>query len=153
MDVCLFVCSTEEPVKVSEEEQLLADFDDQGKGTLESQEVCVSLIERLRAAIEKRGEDVELLWRLARALIHSSLHCQQNDLKEKEKSLLSEAAGHAKKALVLSDESWQAHQWYAIAIGSVVKFEGTQEKINKGHEYKVQVKGQACDCTLQYDAA
>ena len=121
--------------------QLLADFDDLGKGTLDSREVCSTLIEKLEAAIEERGDSVELLWRLARAFVHSSLHCQQNEMKEEEQGLLSQAAEHAQKALELSDESWQSHQWYAVAIGSISKFEGTQEKIFKGHKYKVHLKG------------
>ena len=91
--------------------------------------------------MEEKADDVELLWRLSRALIHLSLHHQQNEEKEEEKQLLAQATEHAQRALELDDQSWQVHQWYAIAIGSTVKFEGTQAKINRGHEYKVH-KGQ-----------
>ena len=102
--------------------------------------MCSNLIEKLRSAMEEKTDNVELLWRLSRVLVHSSMHHEKREEKEEERQLLTQAAEHAKKALELSDETWQAHQWYAIAIGSVVKFEGTQEKINRGHEYKVRVE-------------
>ena len=133
-----FHCSTEEPER-SEGDQQLAEFDELGKRTLESQEVCSNLIEKLHAALEEKAENVELLWRLSRALVHSSMFHEKREEKEEERKLLTQAAEHARKALELSEGTWQAHQWYAIAIGSVVKYEGTQEKINRGHEYKVQM--------------
>ena len=139
----MWYCSTEEPEK-SEEDQQLAEFDELGRRTLESQEVCSNLIEKLNAALEEKVDDVGLLWRLSRALIHSSMFHEKREEKEEERRLLTQAAEHARKALELSEETWQAHQWYAIAIGSVVKFEGTQEKINRGHEYKV------CTCACMY---
>lgn len=132
---------TSEPEKTSEQDQQLAEFDELGKSTLQSQEACSTLIEKLQSAMEERGEDVELLWRLARALVHLSMHHQQNEEAEEEKQLLKQATEHAQRALELNDESWQAHQWYAVSVGSVVKYEGTQGKINGGHEYKVCVKG------------
>ena len=101
--------------------------------------MCSNLIEKLHAALEEKADNVELLWRLSRALIHSSMFHEKREEKEEERQLLTQAAEHARKALELSEGTWQAHQWYAIAIGSVVKFDGTQEKINRGHEYKVRV--------------
>ena len=133
-----FHCSPEEPER-NEGDQQIAEFDELGKRTLESQEVCSNLIEKLHAALEEKADSVELLWRLSRVLIHSSMFHEKREEKEEEKKLLAEAAEHAQKALELNEETWQAHQWYAIAIGSVVKFEGTQEKINRGHEYKVHM--------------
>ncbi len=47
------------------------------------------------------------------------------------------AAGHAQRGLELDAGMWQCHQWYAIALGSQIKHEGTQRKITGGHEYKV----------------
>ena len=135
--ISISYCSTEEPGGLNVADQQLAEFDELGKRTLESQEVCSDLIEKLQSAIKEKEDNVELLWRLARALIHSSMFHEKRGEKEEEKQLLTQAAEHAQKALELSEESWQAHQWYAIAIGTVVKYEGTQEKITKGHEYKV----------------
>lgn len=129
---------TEEPGNSFKVDQQLAEFDELGKNTLESQEVCATLTERLTAAMEENGENIGLQWRLARVLVHSSLHCQQKEETEEEQSLLTRAVEHAQKALDLDGDSWQAHQWYAVALGSITKFEGTQEKIKKGHEYKVQ---------------
>ncbi len=47
------------------------------------------------------------------------------------------AAEYAREALSLDDGCWQAHQWYATAVGSMSKFQGTQQKIEQGFEYKV----------------
>lgn len=49
------------------------------------------------------------------------------------------AAEHAQQALELDESVWQAHQWYAIAIGSLSKYESTQKKIEMGYKYKVGV--------------
>ena len=130
--------SPEEPEKPSKQDQLLAEFDELGKNTEESQEACSTLIKKLHSAMEERGEDAELLWRLARVLVHSSIHHQHNKENEEEKQLLKQATEHAQKALELNNESWLVHQWYAIAMGSAIKYEGTQGKINRGHEYKVR---------------
>lgn len=109
--------------------------------------MCSNLIEKLHAALEEKADDVELLWRLSRALVHSSMFHEKREEKEEERRLLTQAAEHAGRALELNEGTWQAHQWYAIAIGSVVKFEGTQEKINRGHEYKV------CMCVCRSKSA
>lgn len=127
----------EGPEKASEQDQLLAEFDELAKNTMESQELCSTLIKKLHSAMEEREEDAELLWRLARVLVHLSMHHQWKKEKEEEKQLLKQATEHAQKALELNSESWQIHQWYAIAMGSAIKYKGTQEKITRGHEYKV----------------
>ena len=50
--------------------------------------------------------------------------------------LCAAAVEYGQQALEVDDSVWQAHQWFAVAIGSVATFEGTQEKIAKGHQYK-----------------
>lgn len=50
---------------------------------------------------------------------------------------LSVATEHAHRGLDLDVGVWQSHQWYAVALGSRLKHEGTQKKITAGHEYKV----------------
>lgn len=49
------------------------------------------------------------------------------------------ATEHAQRALELDDSVSQSHQWYAIALGTQVKHEGTQKRLAAGHEYKVGV--------------
>lgn len=111
-------------------------LDELGKKTLESEEACNSIIQLARAALEERADDVGLLWRLSRALVHLSM-LKQDD--EEEKALLQQALEQSKHALDLDSSVWQSHQWYAIAVGSLSKFDGTQQKIQHGFEYKEHI--------------
>ena len=43
----------------------------------------------------------------------------------------------ARKSLELDDGLWQCHYWYALAVGSQVRFQSIQKKIVGGYEYKV----------------
>ena len=142
----------EEPVAHLDTDHL----DELGKTTLESEEACHSLIAELEHRLEASPDDVSLLWRLARCLIHLSMHCDQKGRAEEEKQLLVKgelwcvcllevlasglccvAVEHAQRALELDNTVWQSHQWYAIALGSQVKHEGVQKKITAGHQYRV----------------
>ena len=98
-------------------------------------------------------DDVGLLWRLARALFHLSNHLEQEGDTEGQKQLIEEGKLYlflsqllppslsglelCQRGLELDDGVWQVHQWYAITIGSLTKYEGTQRKIEMGYQYKV----------------
>lgn len=117
----------------------MAYLDELGKSTLESEDTCHTLVKELSGLLAGASDSVQLLWRLSRVLVHLSIHCQQQGRVEEEKRLLVEAAGHAQKALELDGSAWQGHQWYAIALGSQIKYEGTQRKITAGNEYKEHI--------------
>lgn len=115
-------------------------FDELGKRTLESEEACQALVKELKGRLAVSPDEVWLLWRLSRALVHLSIHSlQQGNTPHQEKELLVEATEHAQRALDLDDRVWQCHQWYAIALGSQIKHEGTQRKITGGYEYKEHI--------------
>lgn len=112
-------------------------LDELGKLSDVSKDVCATLHEKLQDEVAKNPEDVDLLWRIARCLVHLSFHCKENPTQEK--VFLQQGADYAKKALSLDEQVWQAHHWYAVALGSQAKFEGIQQKITIGQQYKESI--------------
>ena len=55
-------------------------------------------------------------------------------------SLITDAAGEkfALEAVEVQEDNWQAHKWFAVLTGSGTRFVGTNEKIQRGHKYKVR---------------
>ena len=45
----------------------------------------------------------------------------------------------AEEAVELEEDNWEAHKWFAVLTGSGTKFVGTNEKIQRGHKYKVRM--------------
>ena len=64
-----------------------------GKSTLESEDSCHTLIKELNCQLEQSPASPPLLWRLARALVHLSMHYEQQGKGEDEKQLLTEGEG------------------------------------------------------------
>lgn len=114
-------------------------LDEQSKRALEKEDVASSLVDEIKGLLETSPADVGLLWRLARALTHLSMHKQAQQETESEKELLEQAADYARQALDIDHSCWEAHQWYATAVGSMSKFQGTQAKIAQGFEYKEHI--------------
>lgn len=114
-------------------------FDRLGKETLSSEEACVNLSQQIQEKLTETPTDVGLLWRLTRATFHLSMQYKNREDKGGERRLLDQAVEYGQQALEVDDSVWQAHQWFAVAIGSVATFEGTQEKIAKGHQYKEHI--------------
>ena len=65
-------------------------LDQLGKDTLESEEVCHTLVKELKGQLEEAPNGAHLLWRLSRALVHLSMHYEQQGRVEEEKQLLVE---------------------------------------------------------------
>ena len=63
-------------------------LDELGKTTLESEDSCHNLIAELERRLQESPDVPPLLWRLARAQVHLSMHCEQNGSLEEEKQLL-----------------------------------------------------------------
>jgi GAF domain-containing protein len=113
-------------------------LDELGRSSQASQDTCETLIQQIRTALSEFEDDVGLLWRLARALFHLSNHVEQEGDTEGQKQLVQEALEQCERGLEVDDGVWEVHQWYAIAIGSLTKYEGTQRKIEMGYKYKVR---------------
>ncbi|XP_030072092.1 regulator of microtubule dynamics protein 1 isoform X2 [Microcaecilia unicolor] len=87
----------------------------------------------------KQSDNVEILWRLARAL--RDLAMLSTTRAEDKKRLIYEALDYAQKALSIDAEHFAVHKWYAICISDVGDYEGTNTKIAdsyviKGHLQK-----------------
>lgn len=65
-------------------------LDELGKATEESEDTCHQLVNELKSRLVESPNSVHLLWRLARALVHLSMHCSQQGKGEEEKKLLME---------------------------------------------------------------
>ncbi len=61
-----------------------AGLDERGRGTQESEEVCLALVKEIKERLEGDPHNVGLLWRLARVLTHQSMHSQDDAETEKE---------------------------------------------------------------------
>ncbi|CAI8011608.1 Regulator of microtubule dynamics protein 1, partial [Geodia barretti] len=114
-------------------------LDELGHSCQANQDTCETLIRQIRTALSEFEDDVGLLWRLARALFHLSNHVEQERDTEGQKQLVQEALEQCERGLEVDDGVWEVHQWYAIAIGSLTKYEGTQRKIEMGYKYKEHI--------------
>lgn len=123
----------------TELEVILKEADDLGKVTLEKEDVCDQVIAKLSDASEKFPTSPELLWRLARAYFHKSLFHKGREEGEDEKRYLSLGESTALQALLIQEDSWQCHKWYAIVVGASTKFLATSDKIEKGNKYKEHI--------------
>lgn len=82
-----FTAQNEQKATQNEQE---VHFDELGKSTQESEEVCTRLIEQLQSRLEENPNNVGLLWRISRALTHLSMHKQKQEETEEEKQLLQQ---------------------------------------------------------------
>ncbi|TFK10932.1 Regulator of microtubule dynamics protein 1 [Platysternon megacephalum] len=82
----------------------------------------------------KNSEDVEILWRLARA--SRDLAQLSSTSAEEKKQLVYEALEYAKKALEKNESSFAVHKWYAICISDVGDYEGIKTKIANAYVIK-----------------
>eukprot|EP00301_Raphidiophrys_heterophryoidea_P019417 c4356_g1_i1.p1 GENE.c4356_g1_i1~~c4356_g1_i1.p1 ORF type:complete len:239 (+),score=72.77 c4356_g1_i1:39-719(+) len=83
--------------------------------------------EAAKNALAAHPDNVDVLWRAARA-IYEWAASQQEGTAEK-KALVLEAAEVGKKALDLAPERWETNKWAAITIGRKGDYADTKEKI------------------------
>ncbi|MFQ6615395.1 MAG: tetratricopeptide repeat protein [Fidelibacterota bacterium] len=88
--------------------------------------------ELLKDAEELDPDNLEVLWRLARAHFDFSDNTDDEELIE---SHVRQGFEYAQRALGTDDASAKAHKWYGILIGRVGEIEGTEQKIK--NSYKV----------------
>ena len=75
-------------------------FDELGKKTLENEDACHTLTKELKDELAKSPNNVPMLWRLSRALVHLSMHSDQQGRVEEEKQLLLEGERKGLKGCV-----------------------------------------------------
>nr|XP_034370483.1 regulator of microtubule dynamics protein 2 isoform X2 [Arvicanthis niloticus] len=82
---------------------------------------------------EKFSEEIEFLWRLARA--YGDMYDLSTSTQEK-KHYANVGKTLGERAITRAPMNGHCHLWYAILCGYVSEFEGLQNKINCGHLFK-----------------
>ena len=86
----------------------------------------------LKEAEKRDAENIEVIWRLARA--HFDFSDNTDDESAIEENIYA-GFKFAKRALEIDDNHPKSHKWYGILIGRVGEIEGTEQKIK--NSYKV----------------
>ncbi|XP_067005992.2 regulator of microtubule dynamics protein 1 isoform X1 [Anabrus simplex] len=73
-------------------------------------------------------DDVEVLWRLSRALYS---HSKQERDSKKKKELVAESFRLIKHALSLEKDNWAVHKWYAVLLDANASHEGIKARISE----------------------
>ena len=94
-------------------------------------------------------QDVEVLWRLARA--HFEIADQTED-EEIDKKYLYPGFKYAKMALGINSNSARANHWYAVLIGQIGLLEGTEQKIINSYDVEKYAL-RAIELDPNYDGA
>ncbi|KAL1782832.1 regulator of microtubule dynamics protein 2 [Sigmodon hispidus] len=82
---------------------------------------------------EKFSEEIEFLWRLARA--YGDMYDLSTNTQEK-KHYANIGKTLGERAITRAPMNGHCHLWYAVLCGYVSEFEGLQNKINCGHLFK-----------------
>ncbi|KHN71028.1 Regulator of microtubule dynamics protein 1 [Toxocara canis] len=86
---------------------------------------------------EAAKENVELLWRLAKACFLWGNSMQKKN--PKRKLLIFEGRTYAQSAYSLDENSFEALRWTAVLVGSATDFMGPKERAEQGHVFKEAV--------------
>lgn len=76
-------------------------------------------------------DDVEIQWRLARAMREYSIK-----FPDQAKDLIPQAYAAAKRAVELDDDNWAAHKWCGILLGDFSELQGTGKFLEASLEIK-----------------
>lgn len=82
---------------------------------------------------EKFKDEIEFIWRLARA--YGDMYNLSTNIEEK-KHYANIGKTLGEKAVTRAPENGHCHLWYAVLCGYVSEFEGLQNKINYGFSFK-----------------
>ncbi|KAF0733552.1 hypothetical protein Ae201684_009786 [Aphanomyces euteiches] len=85
------------------------------------------LLKFIHRAVDDAPQDVELLWRLARAAY--DVASLSTTLPDEKKTLTYYARDTIAKALDLDDNNFAVHKWFGIILSSVGDFEGSKATI------------------------
>ncbi|XP_045683798.1 regulator of microtubule dynamics protein 2 isoform X2 [Phyllostomus hastatus] len=83
---------------------------------------------------EKFRDEIEFIWRFARAY-GDMYEISTNTQEKKHYANIGKTLGE--KAITRAPMNGHCHLWYAVLCGYVSEFEGLQNKINYGHQFKV----------------
>lgn len=80
------------------------------------------------SSFEQESNDVEILWRLSRALHHlSKLECSN----EEKKKYVFEGYNLIERALQLNDSHYAVHKWYSILLDMRAAYDGIKARITQ----------------------
>ncbi|KAM8881360.1 regulator of microtubule dynamics protein 1 isoform 1-T1 [Synchiropus picturatus] len=82
----------------------------------------------------KNSDNVEFLWRLARACRDLAMLPDTEATRKKE--LVYEGFQYAKKALEMDDKCWAAHKWYGVCLSDIGEYEGIKVKLGNAYIIK-----------------
>ncbi|KAK0411606.1 hypothetical protein QR680_005741 [Steinernema hermaphroditum] len=91
--------------------------------------------ELAKKLLEQDNENVELLWRFAKACHTYGSTLGKNDANKK-KELLMEGRDAGAAAYKLDDKNFNVLKWAAVLSGGVSDFLGTKERIQEGYKFK-----------------
>lgn len=128
--------SEEDIFKETNLEILLEELDKQLDSNSSDKE---SIYYKMTAKAPEFSDSAEFLWRLAKVTHLYGIVIQSRGDIEKRKQLAFEASRYAKMAYELDDQHPEVHKWFAITIGSLGDYVGTQEKIMNGFTFKEHV--------------
>lgn len=123
--------------EVESKDEVFVEVDHLLEGTDEDKQKAYEILQRNKS---KYLTDVNFYWRFSKTTFQlSQILGAQGDL-EKKKEYVYAAKDLAQTALDLDDQCANAHKWFAITIGSIGEYEGTQEKIKNGFTYKEHIE-------------
>ncbi|XP_076749541.1 regulator of microtubule dynamics protein 1 isoform X2 [Xylocopa sonorina] len=80
----------------------------------------------------KDSGDIEIIWRLCRAMYNMSKTASEVDAKK----LISDAYNLIFDALKLNEDHWAAHKWASILLNSKTLYEGIKSQIKESYNIK-----------------
>lgn len=93
-------------------------------------------INQYQAAVDQRSDNVEALYKLARAKVYLA-ETLEGDAAEK---LYEEAATHARAAVALAPDDPNTHMEVARAVGRLAQFKGVLQSLNLAAEVKSELE-------------
>lgn len=145
-----FDCSDENNVMVSSDHlgnasetetdprlaELLDEVDRLLKGPVDNKEAAYGLLLELE---DEYADNVNVLWRLAKASHIMGTVYDAEDNNDKKKEFILQGFHYAERALELDDSHAEAHKWFAVTVGTRGEFLGTRERIEGGFVFKQHV--------------
>ena len=97
-------------------------------------ERCYAMLKAIYDSDATAKQNIEVLWRLARAC-HLQASCLQQK-HPKKKELLLEGQKYALAANKIDNNNFNVLKWCAVLTGQLTDFLGTKEKIQTGYQFK-----------------
>ncbi|OWF54339.1 regulator of microtubule dynamics protein 1-like [Mizuhopecten yessoensis] len=84
--------------------------------------------------------DADYHWRLSKCTYQVAQIEGSVGNEDKKKEMVYSAKDSAAQALTLNEDCASAHKWFAITVGSIGDYEGTQAKIKNGYVFKEHIE-------------